>query len=171
MAKILVMSDSHGLTRRVETIANRHEVDAKIHCGDSELTNDAKELQGFTVVNGNCDWNSSFPEEEIIDFDHLRIYVTHGHLYGVKQSLIQLRYRALEAGADIVLFGHSHVAHCEQIEKQLFVNPGSIRQARHWNVRTYCLIEWNKSREGTVTFYDIDGNKAEGFPFNKSFIL
>lgn len=171
MTQILVMSDSHGLTRRVETIANRHEVDLKIHCGDSELSYDAKQLHNFTTVRGNCDFDLSFPEDEIIDIDGLRLFVTHGHLYGIKRSLMQLQYRALEAEADIVLFGHSHVAYCNQIDQQLFINPGSIRQARHYDVRSYCIISWEDPSEVHVTFYDIEGNNIKKFPFESSFTL
>lgn len=171
MAKILVMSDSHGLTRRVETIANRHEVDLKIHCGDSELAEDATELAGQVVVRGNCDWGANFPEEKVIDIDGRRILITHGHLYGVKSSLMQLRYRALEVEADIILFGHSHIVHCEQIESQLFINPGSIRQPRNWPERSYCIIDWINSAEINVTFYDIDGNIITRFPFERTFFL
>lgn len=171
MTKLLVLSDSHGLTRRVQTIADRHEVDFKIHCGDSELTHDAKELNDFVTVRGNCDYEASFPEDEVIDVDDLCLFVTHGHLYGIKQSLMQLQYRALEVEADIVLFGHSHVAYCEQIDNQLFINPGSIRQARHYNVRTYCIISWENCSEVSVTFYDIEGNKVTQFPFESSFKL
>lgn len=171
MTKLLVLSDSHGLTRRVETIANRHEVDLKIHCGDSELRADAKQLQDFTVVRGNCDLETSFPEDEIIDIDGLRLFITHGHLYGIKQSFMQLQYRALEVEADLVLFGHSHIAYSEQIDDQLFINPGSIRQARHWDVRSYCIIEWNDRSKIKVTFYDIDGNEITQFPYETSFSL
>lgn len=171
MTKILVMSDSHGLTRRVGTISNRHEVDLKIHCGDSELTEDAKELTGQVVVRGNCDWRGNFPEEELIEIDGLRIFVTHGHLYGVKSSLMQLQYRALEVEADIALFGHSHIVHCEQIEQQLFINPGSISQPRNWPERSYCIITWENLTEINVIFYDIDGNEITKFPFERTFYL
>lgn len=171
MTKILVMSDSHGLTRRVETIANRHEVDVQIHCGDSELGEDANELTGLVVVKGNCDWIGDFPEEKIIEIDGRRIYITHGHLYGVKSSLMQLQYRALEVEADIALFGHSHIAYCEQIDNQLFVNPGSIRQPRNWPVPSYCIISWQERSEVSVMFYDIEGNEITDFPFERYFKL
>lgn len=171
MAKVLVMSDSHGITRRIETIANRHEVELKIHCGDSELAEDVKELTDLVVVKGNCDWIGNFPEEEIIDIAGRRIFVTHGHLYGVKSSLMQLRYRALEVEADIVLFGHSHVVHCEQIGQQLFINPGSISQPRNWPERSYCIISWEDRSNVNVTFYDIEGNEITKFPFERHFKL
>src|SRR5690606_9819854 len=39
---------------------------------------------------GNCDWDDAFEEEKIVEFEGLRIFVTHGHLYGVKSSLLKL---------------------------------------------------------------------------------
>lgn len=171
MTKLLVVSDSHGLTKRLETIAERHEVDLNIHCGDSELEKTAQALDRFTVVKGNCDFENRFPEYEVIDIDGLRIFVTHGHLYDVKSSLMQLRYRALELESDIVLFGHSHIAYCEQIDQQLFINPGSIRQARYWNVRSYCLITWQTPSKIEVKFYDISGKELDSFPFEQIYAI
>lgn len=171
MTKVLVLSDSHSLTNRIDEIANRHEVDKKIHCGDSELANNSPHLEDFIVVRGNCDWDQTFAEEEIIEIDGLRIFVTHGHLFGVKSSLLQLQYRAQEVEADIVLFGHSHVAYCDQHEDQLFINPGSIRRPRMWNTPTYCIISWENHETIHVHFYDVKGSVIEEFPFKTSFRL
>lgn len=171
MTKLLVMSDSHRLIRPINDISVRHHVDMKIHCGDSELAYDSEELSDFFIVKGNCDSDQTLPDEEIIQVGDMRIFVTHGHLYGVKRSLMQLRYRALEIGADIVLFGHSHIAYCEQIDRQLFINPGSIQQPRKWNVPTYCLLEVSKEAEVNVHFHDIKGNRVNVFPFEDTFSL
>ncbi len=47
--KILIISDSHGLTDELQTIAKRHaaEVDMMIHCGDSELETNHPALEGY----------------------------------------------------------------------------------------------------------------------------
>ena len=77
MAKVLILSDSHGLTKEVEDIKKRHqhEVEAMIHCGDSELAYDAKELQGFYYAKGNCDFEPEMVDEQVVKgrrFDDLR---------------------------------------------------------------------------------------------------
>src|SRR5699024_8927995 len=146
-----------------------HQVDLKIHCGDSELANDADQLTDFIVVGGNCDWDKAFLEDQVLEINGLRIFITHGHLYGIKSSLMQIRYRALEAGADIVLFGHSHVAFAEQIDQQLFVNPGSIRQPRKWKIASYCIISWESPENISIIFYDIEGNMIKDFPYQQHF--
>lgn len=172
MTNILVISDSHGLTESVRKIANRHHnANIKIHCGDSELASNAPQLEEFKTVKGNCDWDQSFPEEEVVDVNDFRIFVTHGHLYGVKSSLLQLQYRAEELQADIVLFGHSHVAYCEKQANMLFINPGSIRQPRKWNVRSYVMMTLHANKEISVTFHNIEGNKVGALPFEQSFQL
>ena len=63
LKKILILSDSHGLVEPLETIKYRHACDHYIHCGDSELETDHQVLNGYEIVRGNCDWNSSFPNE------------------------------------------------------------------------------------------------------------
>ena len=56
--------------------------------------------------------------------------LVHGHRQGVKEDLERLYFTALEAGADLVLFGHTHRALHEQEGKVEFLNPGSI--GRGW---------------------------------------
>ena len=108
--KVLIVSDSHGLTEELQEIKARHahEVQMMIHCGDSELQADEEALEDFLVVQGNCDFIGTFPEELVEEIDGYRIFITHGHRYGVKSTLLNLSLRAQEADAKIVCFGHSH---------------------------------------------------------------
>lgn len=143
MSKILVVSDSHGLTKELEEIKKRHqqEVDLMIHCGDSQLMADDKTMAGFVAVRGNCDFDARIPNERLEQIAGRKIYVTHGHKYSVKSSLMSLNYRAREAEADIVCFGHSHVLGAEVIDGVLFLNPGSILLPRERVEKTYVLLE------------------------------
>ncbi|MHC0037442.1 metallophosphoesterase family protein [Pseudoneobacillus sp. C159] len=143
MVKVLVVSDSHGLTNELMEIKAKHQdsVDLMIHCGDSELMSDHPALSGFTVVRGNCDWNDQFSEESIQEKGGKRIFVTHGHHHRVKSSLLALSYRAAELGVNIVCFGHSHILGAEVIGNVLFLNPGSIRLPRMRKEKTYCILE------------------------------
>jgi putative phosphoesterase len=114
MHKALIISDSHGLEDELQEIRERHnDVDIAIHCGDSELSADSKFLDGYKIVKGNCDGNANFQEEIVVEFGSFKIYVTHGHLVDVKRSLLGLKYRAQERQADIVCYGHSHIAYAE----------------------------------------------------------
>ncbi len=171
MTKLLLLSDSHGLTRRIATIYEREKAQEAIHCGDSELAVEDQVLEFFHVVRGNCDFDQRFPEEKIIEIAGRRIYITHGHLYGVKSSLMRLQYRALEVEADVVLFGHSHVPYCEAIDGKLYINPGSIRQPRRWPDPSYCIVHFDPSGTISVSFRHIDGKEITYFPYEKDFQL
>lgn len=142
MSKVLVVSDSHGLTNELEILRERHmnEVDLMIHCGDSEMMPDDKVMNGYLTVKGNCDFGG-FPLETTTEIAGRKFFVTHGHRYSVKASLMNLQYKAAEMGADIVCFGHSHVLGAEIIGNTLFLNPGSIRMPRARNEKTYVILE------------------------------
>jgi putative phosphoesterase len=157
--KALIISDSHGLRDELTVISERHinDVDVMIHCGDSELELNANELQHYKVVRGNCDFIGAFPEEIVHSLGDYKLFATHGHLYGIKQSLQSLYYRSLEVGASVVCFGHSHVMGVEMIEGVLFINPGSILLPRLRKEKTYAILE-TVEHQATVTFYTLNGD-------------
>jgi putative phosphoesterase len=80
-------------------------------------------------VAGNCDLGSSAPRELLLECESKRVLLTHGDAYGVKAGLGKLKQRALEVRADLVLFGHSHLATQELHSDILFVNPGTMMNA------------------------------------------
>ncbi|MBB5324611.1 hypothetical protein HNQ34_001708 [Anoxybacillus tepidamans] len=169
--KVLIVSDSHGLIDELIEIKQRHahEVDAFIHCGDSELSSGCVELEDFLYVGGNCDFYEDFQKERTEEIQEIRFFITHGHLYNVKMTLMNLYYRAQEVGAKIVCFGHSHIAGAEMINGVLFINPGSILLPRMRKERTYALLQIENG-QATVQFYDIiDGQEvldlAKSFTF------
>lgn len=95
------------------------------------------------AVCGNCDAFTFFgkgnAEDEIVmTLGDKRIMMTHGDRYAVKNGLARLVLSANEKGADIVLFGHTHMP-CEKylskgeseygitLQKPMYLfNPGSI---------------------------------------------
>ncbi|MEW9675442.1 metallophosphoesterase [Lentibacillus sp. L22] len=170
MPNILVVSDSHGLTNELTQIRERHHADFMIHCGDSELEMDAPELEGYVKVAGNCDSDSRFPNEQLIDADGVNVFVTHGHLYQVKMSLMNIAYRAQESNAQIVCFGHTHIAGAEKSGDQLFINPGSIRMPRKISECTYAIISWTAKDNVYVNFYNIDGEMVKELTYHTSLI-
>ncbi|WP_442595314.1 metallophosphoesterase family protein [Neobacillus sp. D3-1R] len=143
MSRVLVVSDSHGLTNELEKIKEKHqaEVDLMIHCGDSELQADDPAIKDFVMVGGNCDFGSDFPKEKMEIMNQKSIFITHGHHYHVKSSLMSLVYRAEEVNANIVCFGHSHILGAEVINGILFINPGSIRLPKMRKEKTYVIVE------------------------------
>ncbi|WP_027414850.1 metallophosphoesterase [Aneurinibacillus terranovensis] len=166
--KILVVSDTHGSTEHLPGILQRHRPDYVFHCGD--FCYSRKSFSDFSYVRGNCDIDSQVPDENITDIGSIRIFQTHGHLYRVKETVMRLKYRALEANASLVLFGHTHVPACVQENGILYVNPGSLLLPRRYPVPTYALIEWpeecpeeknGETVEMTVVFYSETGEKQQ----------
>ncbi|MBE1554486.1 metallophosphoesterase [Sporosarcina limicola] len=141
--KLVVMSDSHGDMETVRAVSALS-ADAIFHCGDSELSFNDPLLHKMYCVRGNCDWDSDYPSSVVIEVKGKIVLVVHGHEHDVKHSLLPLYYAALEHGADIVLFGHSHLYGAEMKEGILFVNPGSTMQPRGGKQATYAVIEWDE---------------------------
>ena len=152
--KILVISDTHGLVLPLKEIFNHHsDITAIFHCGDSELMNFDPILKKVHVVRGNCDYDRTLPNELLIKIGQHKIYITHGHMHGVKSSLDQLQMRAKEMGAEIALYGHSHVARADVADGILLVNPGSLAYPRTRKEKTYAIITLDKDQNHQVEFY------------------
>lgn len=139
---ILVISDSHGLVREVEQVVQRHpSVEKILHCGDFCVDHRRAPFSGMVLVRGNCDSTQAVPTEQQSRWRDLHILQTHGHLYGVKSSLLRLHYRAEETGANVVVFGHSHTPVCGVDRGILFLNPGSLQMPRGFDKPTYAIVE------------------------------
>ena len=159
--KLLVMSDTHGDAEVIKQVKGYHkDADKMIHCGDSELPYDHPAMQDLERVKGNCDHDRNYLEEIIFKVGDERVYVTHGHLYDVKQSPMKLVYRAKELGANIVCFGHSHVLGAEYIDDIFFVNPGSLKKPRRIKEKSFVTITITKTHF-TLDCYDENNNLIE----------
>ena len=107
----------------------REKPDAVIHLGDH--LGDAEDLSfayqdpDFYYVPGNCDYAPTVPQMLTLEFDGVRIFATHGHLFGVKRELTALADAARERGAQLALFGHTHVQCLETIGGVTLLNPGA----------------------------------------------
>lgn len=130
MVLIAVISDTHRMGKYIE-IGKRYikGADVVIHLGDNsedieELTKDFKGV--VYGVRGNCDLSNTYPTEQLVEIMGKKIFLTHGHLYGVKNNLNNIYYRAKELNADIVLFGHTHENLIKEEDGIVFMNPGSI---------------------------------------------
>jgi putative phosphoesterase len=160
MSKLLIVSDSHGLTNELMAIKERHqqEVDLMIHCGDSQLMADEQAMAGFVGVRGNCDYDARYPIDRLENVTGKKVYVTHGHKYSVKSSLMSLYYRARELGAEIACFGHSHVLGAQKMGDILFINPGSIFLPRERRDKTYVILDIQRDKM-LLSVYDVQGKQ------------
>ena len=130
MTKLLILSDSHGSPQAVRRIlAAERDADAVIYLGDG-LHDLEKALADFPKtrvysVAGNCDYGALEPLDGLAAFDSVVVFYTHGHMYGVKYDLDTLAETAAARGAEVALFGHTHIPLAEQHGTVLLFNPGS----------------------------------------------
>jgi len=146
---IAVVADTHGDTNKICQQLKPRNPDMLIFAGDYYRDGEkiAQSLQSkYYGVRGNCDRSEPRArDEEIIMIMGKRFYILHGHQYGVKQSINNLYYRTREIDADVVIYGHTHTAHLEQIDNIWMINPGSASRPRFDSRGSYVLIEVGKS--------------------------
>ena len=131
--KILVVSDSHGDYNTFnKLVRSQSKAEIVIFLGDGyEEYSDVRlnfPEKMFIGVKGNNDWSCPLPlcEERVIEGK--KFFITHGHIEHVKYGLDMLKQKARSRGADIVLFGHTHIPHIEYDNGLNILNPGSVRR-------------------------------------------
>ncbi len=153
MENILVLSDIHGGVRRAAFVAATHKhIKTVIYLGDGCRHLDALRpwMQGaaFVAVRGNCDtYLDGVSETELtLEIEGHRIFVCHGHTRMVKSGKGALLRAAKEKNCDIVLYGHTHIAHEEyDSESGIYMfNPGSIGECRDGRY-TYGILSLDKN--------------------------
>ena len=150
---VLILSDTHGGHSLVDEVLGKCRPDLLLYCGDG-----LRDLTYSTIpcplyaVRGNCDWSipvldcvgGDAPEEQVVPVGDFRVLLMHGHLYHVKGGLTYAIRRAVEVGADALVFGHTHLpldmtirpgdnspwSHMVQKDLHVF-NPGSLRESPH----------------------------------------
>ena len=149
MTKLLILSDSHNSTGAVERILHAEsDATAVIFLGDG--LRDLEEALTFYpkmkvyAVAGNCDFGALEPLDGLAAFDQVVIFYTHGHMYGVKYNLDTLTDAAEARGAEVALFGHTHVPVAEQHGSVFLFNPGSCGRC-YTGPNTYGILTYIRS--------------------------
>ena len=154
MRDILIVSDTHGRVGRLNELIEYRQKLIKdgqpltlIYLGDG--LNDLFSCAQYDniishAVRGNCDFSitdrmSPYGEEmplcRLICIDKYKVFVAHGHTFSVKSGYDEICREASNRGADIVLFGHTHLPMLEYIKKGsirgverdlVLFNPGSL---------------------------------------------
>lgn len=155
--KALIVSDTHGMNDNlIKVIKKVGPVDLLIHAGDAHGAEDImREMAGcgVKVVLGNNDFCYDLKYEEEFDFDGYHVLLTHGHKYSVYYGTDRLFYIGKERGADIVIYGHTHVPSLEYDNDfhMWCVNPGSLSLPRQEGRKpSYAIMETD--RQGEVHF-------------------
>ena len=131
--KILVLSDSHSGLSFMRRCIRAVKPDVMIHLGDYFDDGETMAQENPNVRNhqvpGNCDRYRMIryePEVRCYPVGGVKFYMTHGHLHNVKTNRHQLLLEARKMDAQVVLYGHTHVADCHQEADGIWVmNPGA----------------------------------------------
>jgi putative phosphoesterase len=136
----VVLSDTHGRDDKIGEVLSMHrERDGVLMLGD--CVRDMMSVRDAISVRGNCDglaFCDGIPTEQMLCFDGVRILMMHGHTHSVKSGTERAIAYALSRGADVLLYGHTHVREeryypegseilGNKTEKPIYVfNPGSL---------------------------------------------
>lgn len=153
--KIIVFSDSHGSPRALSRAIEKNiaGLDLCVFLGDG--TDDAVlALEAYPslpriIVSGNREENLSsfltfppFPFEAEFEEQSVKFLALHGHRpVNVKGSLVAAASYAASKGADVLLYGHTHIKDDRTVETASgsvrMINPGSAgRGSEH----SYALL-------------------------------
>ncbi|MCI8586160.1 MAG: metallophosphoesterase [Lachnospiraceae bacterium] len=154
--KILIISDTHGSVGNLEKVLKKvAPIDHLIHLGDVEGQEEQiAAMAGVPVsmVAGNNDWFCELPKQQLIMLGKYRVFLTHGHRYGVHGGHEGLRQQAALKRADIVMYGHTHYPCVEQKPGLTILNPGSLSLPRqHGHRPSYIVMEID--REGEAHYH------------------
>ncbi|WP_242975163.1 YfcE family phosphodiesterase [Anaerovirgula multivorans] len=143
--KVVVLGDSHRDTSSIDMIGDvLKEAELVIHNGDNykDLVYIQDHYNPNAIgVRGNCDLEESVAEERLEIIEDKRVFITHGHRYGVKYGLSGIFYKGKELKADLVIFGHSHMPVNLIEDGMVLLNPGSVSLPRGNSTRSFASLE------------------------------
>lgn len=149
--KVLIVSDTHKKNENYFHVLEKEKPDLVIHCGDAEGSEYALTKAAdcpVEIVLGNNDFFSELPRELMLDIGPYKVWVVHGHNYYVSMGNENLKREAVERGADIVFYGHTHRPVIDMDDDVIAVNPGSLSYPRQEGRRpSYALMELDNRDE------------------------
>lgn len=157
--RIGLISDSHHAFDRLETALEKllnEGIDLLLHAGDMGTEETLQKLAALAVpsyaVFGNNDYNLFALRERFnveaepwrVKHEGLRIKLMHRPLYFEND------------GADLTVFGHTHIPEAKLAGKTLVINPGEV--CGRESGETHCAIAVLKEMGWRVTQYRADKN-------------
>lgn len=151
--KVVVFSDAHGnkegIKRLIEFNPDAYYV---ISLGDTELKHSFLLDLDIVAIKGNYPRDGGFVFENILELEDKRLFVTHGHKYGVNTEMRKLLAKGMETEVDIVLYGHTHIPKVDNVAGVLYINPGSMTSQRNDTEPSYLILNIEKGEKTTYTF-------------------
>lgn len=157
--KIGIISDTHGNWSEIDkAIEIAQNPEMWLHLGDcipdAEYLHAVTEVPVFGVA-GNCDWPT--PEscyERIVDVAGHKIFLTHGHNYGVRYTPEYVMEAAESQGADVAIYGHTHIAEAFPGTPYI-LNPGSASRPRDDSRGSFMIMDLEPGEEPKINLIRI----------------
>ena len=163
--RLAVLSDTHNNSTNLKNAIIRlreEHIETVLHCGDVTDLETALLLAEFRLIVtfGNGDWNANQIRQNLMyyradnfgglvyrgEFDGVKIAATHGHLEGVRESLV-------ESGEYAYVFqGHTHRRMDEMVRATHLVNPGALG-GLHVEERSFVILDM---QTGSLDFHLIE---------------
>ncbi len=145
--RIIAFSDTHRHHDRVHRLFEQTHLTTDLYIFLGDIESDIDNMfalypdKRILSVPGNCDHASLNPAVGVTEAAGKKIIFTHGHRHLVNFGISQLKSLAEQNGADMVLFGHTHVRYCDYKDGVYFVNPGSLGEPRDSRAPSYAVID------------------------------
>ena len=143
--RLLVFSDSHGSVNMLDRALRAEKKTTHVFfLGD--VTDDIEELipeykdKIFHTVSGNCDFFKKYPTFDTVKVGDVNIFMAHGHTFEVNYGTDKLLQAAKTQGAQIALYGHTHINSIEYKDGVYIINPGSVSRSRN-GANSYAVID------------------------------
>ena len=173
MKRLLVISDSHGMKEQFSEIVKLHpEAYRIVFLGDGAAEFEMLKAEHpdwpLIGVRGNNDFGSQLPYDNQIVIDQWRIFITHGHRYGVRAGVEGLSNIAKENGCNVVFYGHTHVQYSTKINDVWVLNPGAVFSFPRSNYAMVDLTDDGKIVFNLTELKDVKNNGNRFADFFKS---
>jgi putative phosphoesterase len=158
--KILIVSDTHGHTEGFKKVVEKvAPLDLVVHCGDVGGDVEAySRIAGcpLEIVKGNNDFFAGLPAEKEFMIGKYKVWLVHGHRQFINIGKKTLKSEALQRGADIVMYGHTHKPVLDITPELIAVNPGSLSNPRQDGRQpSYIIMELDRQGEAHFTICKI----------------
>jgi len=157
--KVVVFSDAHGNKELIKRILEYNpDADYVISLGDTELNHSFLLDLDIFAIKGNYPRDGGFVFESILEVEDKKIFLTHGHKYGVTNNMVKLLAKGMKTGVDLVLYGHTHIPKFDNVAGVFYINPGSITSPRVDVSPSYLILNIEKGKETKYMFRESETN-------------
>lgn len=149
IVRIGLISDTHGVLRPT-VLDVLMGVDRILHAGDvgrADILDELEAIAPVSAVYGNTDRGSlqtTLSAQLELELEGRVVALTHGHMLGAPNPLT---LHAAFPDADVVVYGHTHIAAIDRYEGTLFVNPGAAGPGRFGLKPSLAILDLGKEED------------------------